>query len=161
MDKKDKPDNTEPMLPAEPTEKAEATEPAEPMDRIDPAEPIDRIEPVEPMERMDPLDPMDRIEPGDPAGGESRLVCMIAFSQQSPSSRGTHRGSAAALASAATARGVTGIYLQVEDGNAPARALYRQAGFTDHHGYHYRVAAADQDGGPGPDGGEERTGPAR
>jgi hypothetical protein len=91
MDKKDKPDNTEPMLPAEPTEKAEATEPAEPTDRIDPADPIDRIEPVEPMDRIDPLDPMDRIEPGDPAAGELGLFCMIAFSQQSPSSSGTHR----------------------------------------------------------------------
>jgi GNAT superfamily N-acetyltransferase len=45
----------------------------------------------------------------------------------------------AALVTAATGRGATGVYLQVEDGNVPARALYRQAGFTDHHGYHYRV----------------------
>jgi len=34
------------------------------------------------------------------------------------------------------------IYLQVTDGNAGARALRRQLGFTDHHGYHYRVAPA-------------------
>ncbi len=83
MDKNDKPDNTELTLPAEPTEKAEATEPAEPMDKIDPAEPMDR---------MDPLDPMDRIEPGDPASSESRLVCMIAFSQHSQASRWTGSG---------------------------------------------------------------------
>ncbi len=56
--------------------------------------------------------------------------------------RGLAMAITAALAAAAAARGATGIYLQVEDGNAPARALYRQAGFTDHHGYHYRVAPA-------------------
>ncbi len=48
----------------------------------------------------------------------------------------------AALAAEAAARGATGIYLQVEDGNVAARGLYRRAGFTDHHGYHYRIAPA-------------------
>jgi ribosomal protein S18 acetylase RimI-like enzyme len=47
-----------------------------------------------------------------------------------------------ALAGAAAKRGVSSIYLQVTDGNAGARALYRRLGFTDHHGYHYRVAPA-------------------
>jgi hypothetical protein len=37
-------------------------------------------------------------------------------------------------------RGAEGLYLQVENGNAVARALYRRAGLADHHGYHYRVA---------------------
>jgi len=91
MDKKDKPDNTEPALPAEPTESTEATEPAEPIDRIDPAEPIDRIEPVEPIDRIDPLEPIERIEPGEPARGESRLVCMIAFSPHGPAGGRTRR----------------------------------------------------------------------
>jgi N-acetylglutamate synthase len=45
-----------------------------------------------------------------------------------------------ALAAAAAQQHVAGLYLQVEDDNAAARALYRRAGFTDHHGYHYRVA---------------------
>ncbi|HEY7325570.1 MAG TPA: GNAT family N-acetyltransferase [Streptosporangiaceae bacterium] len=45
-----------------------------------------------------------------------------------------------ALAACAAARGATGIYLQVIDENHGARALYRRLGFTDHHGYHYRVA---------------------
>jgi len=45
-----------------------------------------------------------------------------------------------ALAAAAAGRGVTGLYLQVEEENAGARALYRRLGFTDHHRYHYRVA---------------------
>ena len=47
-----------------------------------------------------------------------------------------------ALAAAAAKRGARSIYLQVTDGNAGARALYRRLGFTDHHGYHYRVAPA-------------------
>jgi N-acetylglutamate synthase len=45
-----------------------------------------------------------------------------------------------ALASCAAARGATGLYLQVTDDNHGARALYRQLGFADHHGYHYRIA---------------------
>jgi len=57
--------------------------------------------------------------------------------------RGLATAITAALAAAAAGRGVTGIYLQVEDGNLPARRLYRRAGFTAHHGYHYRVAPPD------------------
>jgi GNAT superfamily N-acetyltransferase len=45
-----------------------------------------------------------------------------------------------ALAARAAARGATGLYLQVTDDNHGARALYRRLGFTDHHGYHYRIA---------------------
>ena len=37
-------------------------------------------------------------------------------------------------------RGISGLYLQVENDNTAARSLYRQAGFADHHGYHYRIA---------------------
>jgi N-acetylglutamate synthase len=54
--------------------------------------------------------------------------------------RGLGRAITGALAAAAADFGAAGLYLQVENGNAVARALYRQAGFTDHHGYHYRVA---------------------
>jgi ribosomal protein S18 acetylase RimI-like enzyme len=32
--------------------------------------------------------------------------------------------------------------LQVEEGNAQARALYKRIGFRDSHRYHYRVAPA-------------------
>jgi N-acetylglutamate synthase len=46
----------------------------------------------------------------------------------------------AALAVAARRRGADWLYLQVVDDNAEARALYARLGFTDHHGYHYRVA---------------------
>ncbi len=44
-----------------------------------------------------------------------------------------------ALTGSAAARGCRWVYLQVTDENAAARALYRRLGFTDHHGYHYRV----------------------
>jgi len=54
--------------------------------------------------------------------------------------RGLGGAVTAALAAAAAARGAAGLYLQVEDDNGAARALYRRAGFADHHGYHYRVA---------------------
>jgi ribosomal protein S18 acetylase RimI-like enzyme len=53
------------------------------------------------------------------------------------------RGLATAITTALIARaaehGATGVYLQVEDVNAPARALYAGLGFTEHHSYHYRV----------------------
>lgn len=40
----------------------------------------------------------------------------------------------------ASRQGVEQLYLQVEDGNGPARRLYATAGFTRSHTYHYRVA---------------------
>jgi ribosomal protein S18 acetylase RimI-like enzyme len=45
-----------------------------------------------------------------------------------------------ALAGLARDQGISGLYLQVENGNAAARSLYARAGFADHHGYHYRMA---------------------
>jgi N-acetylglutamate synthase len=58
-----------------------------------------------------------------------------------PDYRGHGLGTAvsAALAAAAARRGLHNMYLQVEDDNAAARALYAKIGFRDHHGYHYRV----------------------
>ncbi len=47
-----------------------------------------------------------------------------------------------ALTAHAASHGYGHIYLQVADENRAARALYRKLGFTDHHGYHYRVATA-------------------
>jgi N-acetylglutamate synthase len=46
----------------------------------------------------------------------------------------------AALAARAASCGFPNLYLQVSDDNTAARTLYRRLGFTDHHGYHYRVA---------------------
>lgn len=57
--------------------------------------------------------------------------------------RGLATAVTAALASAAASRGAVALYLQVENGNHAARALYRRAGFTDHHRYHYRIAPGE------------------
>jgi ribosomal protein S18 acetylase RimI-like enzyme len=59
--------------------------------------------------------------------------------------RGLARRVTAALARVALTADVAagGLYLQVEDGNAAARALYLSMGFAEHHRYHYRVAPAD------------------
>jgi N-acetylglutamate synthase len=54
--------------------------------------------------------------------------------------RGLAAAVTAALAAAAARQGAAQLYLQVEDDNVAARTLYRKIGFTDHHGYHYRVA---------------------
>ena len=43
----------------------------------------------------------------------------------------------AGLADAATARTLERVFLQVEEGNAPAIALYGRAGFTTAWRYHY------------------------
>jgi N-acetylglutamate synthase len=53
--------------------------------------------------------------------------------------RGLGAAVTAALAAAAARHGARQLYLQVEDDNA-ARSLYARIGFTEHHGYHYRVA---------------------
>jgi len=45
-----------------------------------------------------------------------------------------------ALAAAAVGRGARRVLLQVETGNAPARALYFRCGFRDSHRYHYMIA---------------------
>jgi GNAT superfamily N-acetyltransferase len=45
-------------------------------------------------------------------------------------------------------QGATRLYLQVEDDNAPARALYTRAGFVRSHGYHYRVCSSTRSGEP-------------
>jgi N-acetylglutamate synthase len=48
----------------------------------------------------------------------------------------------AAACDAAGQRGVSQVFLQVEVGNAGARALYQGLGFRDSHRYHYRLAPA-------------------
>jgi N-acetylglutamate synthase len=45
-----------------------------------------------------------------------------------------------ALAAEAARQGVRRIFLQVEEDNLPARALYARCGFAAVHRYHYRVA---------------------
>lgn len=46
----------------------------------------------------------------------------------------------AALAAQAAARGAERIFLQVEEDNTGARALYARCGFAGRHRYHYRTA---------------------
>lgn len=55
--------------------------------------------------------------------------------------RGLARRTLLRLAGWAAAEGAQRLYLQVEDDNAPAHALYRRLGFARAYGYHYREAA--------------------
>jgi ribosomal protein S18 acetylase RimI-like enzyme len=55
--------------------------------------------------------------------------------------RGLATALMAALQNWAAERGAHSVYLQVTAGNAAARALYRRAGFIEHHRYHYRRRA--------------------
>jgi len=48
----------------------------------------------------------------------------------------------AALAGAAAGLGAARLYLQVEEDNMAALALYARSGFTAHHRYHYRIPPA-------------------
>ncbi|WP_299953938.1 GNAT family N-acetyltransferase [uncultured Modestobacter sp.] len=52
--------------------------------------------------------------------------------------RGLATAVMAGLQQWAADRGAHSVYLQVTAENAPARALYRRAGFIEHHRYHYR-----------------------
>jgi len=54
--------------------------------------------------------------------------------------RGLGAAVTTALITHAAQRGARRVFLQVEDGNQAALALYGRLGFTTHHGYHYRVA---------------------
>jgi len=49
-----------------------------------------------------------------------------------------------ALAAEAARQGARRVFLQVEEGNLAARALYARCGFAAMHRYHYRVAPAGQ-----------------
>ena len=85
------------------------------------------------------------------SGGETIAIGRVAGAgdwagltaiEVDPRCRGRGVGSAvtAALTARAAAAGYGRIYLQVTDDNTTARKLYQRLGFTDHHGYHYRVA---------------------
>ena len=63
-------------------------------------------------------------------------IADIPACRASAASSGLPAGSPAAAAH----RGARNTLLQVETGNAPARALYLRCGFRDSHRYHYMVA---------------------
>ena len=67
----------------------------------------------------------------------------------------------AALAARAAAQGAAYLYLQVEDDNPAARALYGRIGFAAHHGYHYRVAPARRSRDPAAGTNDRPAGPGR
>jgi GNAT superfamily N-acetyltransferase len=84
---------------------------------------------------------------GEPAGvalgvAERGFVGLFCF-HTLPGHR--RRGAAGsllhALADWARSRNSASIYLQVQDSNAPARALYARAGFSTLYRYHYRTRA--------------------
>jgi ribosomal protein S18 acetylase RimI-like enzyme len=51
----------------------------------------------------------------------------------------------AALLNRARAAGARVAYLQVDAGNAPARAIYRRLGFVDAYRYHYHYRTPDRE----------------
>jgi N-acetylglutamate synthase len=73
------------------------------------------------------------------AGGWAGLTAIEVDPQHRR--RGLGASITTALAAQAADRGFANLYLQVTDDNTAARALYRRLGFTDHHGYHYRIAS--------------------
>ncbi len=67
----------------------------------------------------------------------------------------------AALAARAVAQGAAHLYLQVEDDNQAARALYGRIGFAAHHDYHYRIAPGPESRAPPPGTADRPAGPGR
>ena len=94
--------------------------------------------------------PSDRAEGPDPvvplvaAEGAGRVVVVLqerwAYVYDLAVDPTARRGGIASALMRAAARLAEGrrIYLQVEEGNAAALALYAKAGFSRSHGYHYR-----------------------
>ncbi len=85
---------------------------------------------------------------GEPAGAalgvaEGDFAGVFAFHTRSPLRRRGVAGSLlGALARWALERGASSLYLQVEEKNAPARALWARSGFEPLYRYHYRTRAA-------------------
>ena len=74
-------------------------------------------------------------------GASSRGWTGVAAMEVDPAHRrrGLARQVLATICAWGCERGDRAAYLQVAETNAPARAAYRAAGFTDHHGYQYRL----------------------
>ena len=65
------------------------------------------------------------------------------FTHPAVRGQGLARRLCAALLNHARAAGARVAYLQVDAGNAPARAIYRRLGFVDAYRYHYRTPDPD------------------
>jgi ribosomal protein S18 acetylase RimI-like enzyme len=66
------------------------------------------------------------------------------FTAPAARGQGLARRLCARLLTLAHAEGARTAYLQVEAGNAPARATYAKLGFADGYAYHYRVRPGDR-----------------
>jgi N-acetylglutamate synthase len=73
--------------------------------------------------------------PGEQRGAITAVEVDPAWQRQ-----GLAAALTSALAAKAAGRGARRVLLQVETGNAPARALYLRCGFRDSHRYHYMIA---------------------
>jgi ribosomal protein S18 acetylase RimI-like enzyme len=78
-----------------------------------------------------------------------RLVVTAVTVDETHRRRGLATSVMAALGTWAAGRGATSCVLQVVASNAPALALYDRLGFTEHHRYHYRLAAGPAAGADG------------
>jgi len=75
---------------------------------------------------------------------EGSLVGLYdVFTAPKARGQGLARKLCASLLIQARAEGAQAAYLQVETGNAPARAVYHRLGFSDAYGYHYRSPEPD------------------
>ncbi|MGY1653815.1 GNAT family N-acetyltransferase [Geodermatophilus sp. SYSU D01119] len=88
-----------------------------------------------------------RPEPGAPPVAVARGVVTgdwLGVSALTVAEGHRRRGLAGTVMTALTrwgaGRGAHWVYLQVSASNAPARELYRRAGYVEHHRYHYRWA---------------------
>ncbi|SDX79583.1 Acetyltransferase (GNAT) family protein [Modestobacter sp. DSM 44400] len=87
--------------------------------------------------RLDPAPaPLAAVARGAVAGGWLGVTAVTVHEQHRR--RGLGTALMAALLAWGAGRGATSVYLQVVSDNAPALALYRRAGFIEHHRYHYR-----------------------
>jgi len=66
------------------------------------------------------------------------------FTEPTVRGQGLAQWLCAALLARALGRGARRAYLQVDAGNAPARAAYRRLGFTDAYPYHYRAPEGER-----------------
>jgi GNAT superfamily N-acetyltransferase len=81
---------------------------------------------------------------GAQTAAEADMVGLYdVFTTPAARDRGLSRRLCAQVLAEAHAAGAGVAYLQVDTGNAPARAVYRRLGFADAYAYHYRKRPVD------------------